>query len=82
MKAPERLFRRIAYIGTPWKVDGPHPASMDGWRSRFLHIGIAFGFMAKGGPYDDRTFYQRTIGSRSVRWHFRYAVTGRSKACA
>lgn len=75
MRTIERLFRRIALIGTPWAINDPTPPGFTGWRSRVLGISIGFGWMAKGGPYDDRTFYQRTIGNTSARWHFRNAVS-------
>lgn len=82
MKALERFFRRIAYLGTQWSVDGQTPAGLVGWRSRVEHIGIAFGWMAKGGPYDKRTLFQRTLSNSSARSHFCYAATGQFKACA
>ncbi len=86
MKRIERFFRRIALAGTGWAIDGPTPPgilggfrknSERGWRDRALHLGIAFGWMARGGQYDERTFRQRTIGNTSARAHFRYAFTGR-----
>lgn len=87
MKRIERFFRRIALAGTGWAVDGPTPPGIlggfrrsgngRGWRDRVLHLGIAFGWMAKGGQYDDRTFRQRTVGNTSARAHFSYAFTGR-----
>ncbi|AVA38322.1 MULTISPECIES: hypothetical protein [Cupriavidus] len=77
MKTIERLLRRIAYVGTSWIVDGPTPPGFTGWRSRVLHAGIAFGWMSRGGRYDDRTLYRRTIGNASARAHFRFAFTGK-----
>lgn len=75
MKHIERFFRRLSYLGTTWTVDGPTP-SFTGLRARILHFAIAFGWMSKGGPYDHRTFLQRTLANRNARSHLRFALTG------
>ncbi len=77
MKHIERFFRRLSYIGTTWTVDGPTPPGFTGMRARILHFAIAFCWMAKGGQYDSRTFYLRTIGNDNARAHFRFAFTGK-----
>lgn len=76
MKTMERFFRRLALFRSGFDVNGPTPCGYLGpVRNRLLHTGIAFGWMAKGGQYDNRTLAQRTIFNRSARAHFRMAFT-------
>lgn len=69
MKTISDMSRKLALKGTGFEVTGPTPY-LSGFRGRLLQVSIAFGWMSKGGKYDDRTFLQRTIKNDQAKWHF------------
>lgn len=72
MNVISNILRRIALFKSGHAVDGPTP-SLVGLRGRILHLSIGFSWMAKGGPYDRRTFMDRTFLNGAAHWHFKRA---------
>ncbi|MCX4150991.1 MULTISPECIES: hypothetical protein [Paraburkholderia] len=76
MHTSSRLLCRLAFLGTPWTVDGPAPTKLPGCRNRVYHLGLAFGWMSVAGVHDRRKFMQRTVKNSMARVYLRYAFTG------